>query len=294
MKRKIDFDEIFRSCVVGRYTRSMTADEIELNKFTRACHKLINLYFKYDIYFKYADKTIERGFSKEELLRLYNKRLSKKKTTARHYYDMLLRFSPANKCQLCYIGQSESLDHFLPKDLFPSLSISSRNLIPVCGVCNQTKSDYIALVAEKQLLHPRYGQFSHRFSLVANFDTATNTVVFDVNDQDYHSSSIEYKRIEFHVQKFGIKTAFEGKAMGMLRDFVRLAVATESNIEDIINQRIVLLKKRFDEYNASKFTIYQWQWLTCAALLKSPYFLQNAKEIFGPRRDIYLPDYDFD
>lgn len=294
MKKTITFDEIFRSCAVGRSKRDMTTDEIELNKFTRSCHTLINLYLSYNIPFRYTDQTVQKGFSKDELLRLYNKRLSKKNTTARYYYNLLLNYSPANKCQLCYIGQSESLDHFLPKDLFPSLSISPNNLIPVCGVCNQTKSDYVAIVAEEQLLHPRYGDFFSKFLLAAHFDRDTNRVVFNVNSRDYQPNSVEFKRIKFHVHKFGIITAFEVKAMGKLRDFVKLAIITESDVEDIIKQELALLGKRFTELSISKFTIYQWQWLTCTALLSSPYFLQNAKQIFGPRRDIYVPDYDFD
>lgn len=294
MKKKITFDEIFRSCVIGRFKRDMNPDEIALNAFTRACHKIVNIYLKYNISFLYTDQTVQKGFSKSELLRLYNKRLSKKKTTARYYYNLLLKYSPANKCQLCYIGESESLDHFLPKDLFPSLAISPNNLIPVCGVCNQKKSDYVALLAENQLLHPRYGDFFKNFLLVANFDENDHRIVFSVNSRCYEPNSVEFKRIDFHVQKFGVITTFEVKAMGKLRDYVKLSITTGGDLEDIIKQDLTLLEERFAELNISKFTIYQWQWLTCAALLNSRYFLQNAKDIFGPQRDIFVPDYDFD
>ncbi|MEX9601696.1 HNH endonuclease [Providencia rettgeri] len=294
MKKIINFDEIFRSCVVGCCKRELTDDEIKLNKFTRACHKLINISFEFNLSFKYTDETVQRGFSKSELLRLYNERLSKKNTTARSYYNLLLKNSPANKCQLCYIGQSESLDHFLPKDLFPSLSLSPNNLIPVCGICNQKKSNYVAEVADNQLLHPRYGQFFNKFFLTSFFDQHTDNIVFEVNSRDYHPSSIEFKRITSHVNKFGLKEQYQTKAMNRLRDFVRLAIKTDVDVGDIVRQELALLEERFYELNISKFTIYQWKWLTCTALLNSPYFLQNAKEIFGSRKDIYVPDYGFD
>ncbi|ENT6819921.1 HNH endonuclease [Enterobacter roggenkampii] len=294
MKRIITFDEIFRSCAVGRFKRDMTEDEIKLNAFSRASHKIINIYLKYNIYFRYADETVQKGFSKEELLRLYKKRLSKKKTTARYYYNLLLNNSPAKKCQLCYIGKAESLDHFLPKELFPSLSISPNNLIPVCGVCNQIKSSYIALTAEEQLLHPRYGEFYSDFLLMANFDTNTNRVIFNVSDRVFNKNSVELKRISYYVEKFGIITAFETKAMDMLRDFVKLAILNNIEVEDVINEKLALLNERYKELNVSKYTIYQWQWLTCCALLNSPYFLINAKLIFGAQRDIYMPDYGFE
>lgn len=294
MKKTITFDEIFRSCVVGQSKRELTADEIKLNKFTRACHKLINISFIYDISYIYIDETSQKGFSKNELLRLYNNRLSKKGTTARLYYHLLLDSSPDNKCQLCYIGQAESLDHFLPKDLFPSLSLSPNNLIPVCNICNQKKSDYVAEFAENQLLHPRYGRFFKKFFLKSFFDENTESIVFSINDEIYDRNSVEFKRIEFHVTKFKIIEEYQIKATIKLKEFVRLSIKTGGDIENIIKQELAMLEDRFSELNISKFTIDQWKWLTCTALLHSSYFLANAKKIFESQKCISVPDYDFE
>jgi hypothetical protein len=41
-----------------------------------------------------------------------------------------------DECPFCGIGEPTTLDHYLPKEQFPEFSVLSKNLIPVCGVCN--------------------------------------------------------------------------------------------------------------------------------------------------------------
>lgn len=41
-----------------------------------------------------------------------------------------------SECPYCGINEPKTLDHYLPKELFPEFSIHSLNLLPVCGVCN--------------------------------------------------------------------------------------------------------------------------------------------------------------
>lgn len=40
-------------------------------------------------------------------------------------------------CLLCALNEYDSLDHYLPRAIFPEFSISSRNLVPICTVCNR-------------------------------------------------------------------------------------------------------------------------------------------------------------
>jgi 5-methylcytosine-specific restriction endonuclease McrA len=44
-----------------------------------------------------------------------------------------------NECQNCTIGEIGSLDHYLPKDLFPDFAIHPKNLVPSCSKCNGYK-----------------------------------------------------------------------------------------------------------------------------------------------------------
>ncbi|PGS41705.1 hypothetical protein COC58_12380 [Bacillus cereus] len=44
-------------------------------------------------------------------------------------------------CPYCGIGEPVTLDHYLPKGLFPEFSILSINLVPCCDPCNRTKGE---------------------------------------------------------------------------------------------------------------------------------------------------------
>jgi len=46
-------------------------------------------------------------------------------------------------CFLCSISEVSSLDHYLPKELFPHFSILPQNLIPSCSKCNSLKGTKI-------------------------------------------------------------------------------------------------------------------------------------------------------
>lgn len=48
------------------------------------------------------------------------------------------------ECPYCRIGETDTLDHFLPKEDYAEFSIFSSNLIPVCGRCNTIKSKKLA------------------------------------------------------------------------------------------------------------------------------------------------------
>jgi hypothetical protein len=46
-------------------------------------------------------------------------------------------------CPFCGMGETSTLDHYLPKETYPQFSIFSRNLVPACASCNTLKRDRI-------------------------------------------------------------------------------------------------------------------------------------------------------
>ena len=77
---------------------------------------------------------------KDKMVKLYKEKFSNKKySTLRDYYDEIKLLSPNNICPYCLKRTVKTLDHFLPKTVYPSLSISDANLIPSCRDCNLDK-----------------------------------------------------------------------------------------------------------------------------------------------------------
>ncbi len=57
-------------------------------------------------------------------------------------------------CAYCSLDSSQQIDHFLPKQEYPELTVVCYNLVPVCSVCNGHKSSYLV----KYNYHPFYNK----------------------------------------------------------------------------------------------------------------------------------------
>jgi hypothetical protein len=71
--------------------------------------------------------------------------------------NLLKRISVA-RCPFCGISESSTLDHYLPKEQYPELSIFPKNLVPSCAVCNTRKRGRILDEGTnvRMFLHPCY------------------------------------------------------------------------------------------------------------------------------------------
>jgi len=85
---------------------------------------------------------------------LYNNRRVNKKGTGRANYAELRMI--ADICPYCLERTTETLDHYLPKALFPLLSVTPINLIPSCDTCNRKKLDDLVLKKEDLFVHPYF------------------------------------------------------------------------------------------------------------------------------------------
>lgn len=59
-----------------------------------------------------------------------------------------------NRCLFCSVGGVAQLDHFLPKESYPSLSLFGLNLIGACEPCNHTKLSLANANPLEQFVHP--------------------------------------------------------------------------------------------------------------------------------------------
>lgn len=61
-------------------------------------------------------------------------------------------------------GTPGTLDHYLPKEVFPELSICFQNLTPMCDQCQGKKgTDYISSTGRKRFFHPYYDEINDCF-----------------------------------------------------------------------------------------------------------------------------------
>lgn len=58
--------------------------------------------------------------------------------------DKIYKLQPEEfraSCQYCGLGEPETSDHYIPKELYPEYSVLPLNLIPCCPICNTNKSN---------------------------------------------------------------------------------------------------------------------------------------------------------
>jgi len=92
---------------------------------------------------------------KGEFVELYNQCMVGKSKPGRLYYDKIMMSAPRKICPYCGFGHASTLDHFLSKSYYSSLSVLPANLIPACKDCNTGKGTN-KLAADNQVPHPYF------------------------------------------------------------------------------------------------------------------------------------------
>ncbi|MFI5690066.1 HNH endonuclease [Streptomyces sp. NPDC051636] len=82
-------------------------------------------------------------------------------TDGRAIYDQIMAAPADERCPLCGHGVVRTLDHFLPKRMFPALCVDPLNLVPACADCNHAKGEGMPSGAEATLLHPYLDRIDH-------------------------------------------------------------------------------------------------------------------------------------
>jgi hypothetical protein len=94
-------------------------------------------------------------------------------------------------CPYCTIIPPQTLDHYLPKDSYPELSVLSINLIPACYTCNKPR-DFLAATGERALIHPYFDRIPRDRLLFA-----TVKVVDDTPEAEFHVDTTQCRDPEF-------------------------------------------------------------------------------------------------
>jgi len=102
------------------------------------------------------NQIIAGTLSKKDMTDLYSIAMVQSSGPARVVYDSIM-VGANGRCPFCGgIGQTATLDHFLPKANFPLYSVLPSNLVPCCRDCNTGKSSSFSAVVGEQPLHPYF------------------------------------------------------------------------------------------------------------------------------------------
>ena len=147
--------------------------------------------------------------AKSKMLNVYQRTVDGSLVTLREELKANCR-----KCPSCNISTASDLDHFLPKDEFPSLALFSRNLIPCCTECNRNKERGPLAC----FIHPYYDDLSLPI-LRANVTLEFGAVVVTFSIQSAQLPSPFRERIENHYNKLDLKERYNLEAQERLSQY---------------------------------------------------------------------------
>ena len=92
----------------------------------------------------------------DEMVSVYDQRMAGRNGPGRHVYDAIKLLPKQGICPFCDHRPVSTLDHLLPKRLFPLLTVAPDNLVGACADCNKAKLTFAPAAAEDVLLHPYF------------------------------------------------------------------------------------------------------------------------------------------
>ncbi|WP_130329458.1 HNH endonuclease [Micromonospora kangleipakensis] len=128
----------------------------------------------------------------------------------------LLAAAPNKKCPMCGHRDVATLDHYLPKAVYPEFSALSRNLVPVCPYCNHEKADKLGDELGRRFIHAYYDLLPDIELLVA--DVVIDSSVFVKYRIDRPNGLVDpvVDNLEYHFTALKLNECFESEAFDEL------------------------------------------------------------------------------
>lgn len=216
-----------------------------------------------------------KGVSEKEFEYIYNEKLLAKGAVGRDVYMRIKNLCMVydNRCPSCAKREVSTLDHFLPKSIFPHLSVSPLNLVPCCYECNKTKGTYIPTCGEEELIHPYFDNIDEHCWLTAEITGTIYPVVEFKIVQPEPWSTLLYTRVKNHFDTYDLESLYVSNAMNSLNSHKKgfKILRSQNNGIDVLKEHIDLLYVSFREHNLNS-----WETALFRALLHNEEFFNSS------------------
>jgi hypothetical protein len=117
--------------------------------------------------------------------------------------------SVSNDCQNCTIGEINSFDHYLPKELFPEFAINPKNLIPSCTKCNSFKGVNWKDKSRRLFLNPYLDKLPEKEFLFVDIKVDRNNLDIDFKIDNRNKLAADlFDIIESHYSRLYLCSRF--------------------------------------------------------------------------------------
>lgn len=222
--------------------------------------------------------------TKEEMEDLYNSSFSQSKVVRRKYYDKIKLNAEHDICPYCAQRNVSTLDHYLPKSLYPKLVVNPLNLIPCCMECNHIKKEHYPSNNEEQIINPYFDEIIMDIWLVAKVKQVRNkppVIIFSAKPS-VNLPPLLIERIKWHFKKFKLSGLYTSQAARQLAGVAEsLKREWEQGGEDGVR---LAIQEHYLTW--SKINKNSWQSAMFLALSSSNWFLSEGFKLCGELREV--------
>ncbi|MFD0732281.1 HNH endonuclease [Planotetraspora mira] len=212
--------------------------------------------------------------SKDEMIEVYERRMAKKEAAGRAIYDDLISAPAHGRCPLCGQRIVSTLDHHLPKTLYPALAVDPLNLVPACADCNKLKMNKAPSASAEETLHPYFDNVENDPWLHAEvIEIAPAAVRFYVSPPPQWNDTL-LRRVRLHFKTFNLAALYASQAAQELNNIKYiLSQILSKNGPDQVREHLCdqAISRRVANINS-------WQTATYAALSSSTWFCEGGFE----------------
>lgn len=166
------------------------------------------------------DATHVMELTSDEMISMYTQRFVPRECYSRKYYDQIMASTRNGKCPYCGIRIVSTLDHYLPKNVYPELAILYLNLVPACKDCNTDKKGRALTTMADAFLHPYFESINTDDWLKVDFvESNPLNIVYSINETSTLSPSL-LMRIENQFRKLNL---FELYRVYSINDFIEMS-----------------------------------------------------------------------
>ncbi|MFM2593535.1 hypothetical protein AAFX19_11580 [Vibrio harveyi] len=166
-------------------------------------------------------------------------------------------------------GAPGTLDHYLPKTVFPELAVCIANLTPMCSTCQGEKSaDYLTAEDSKAFLHPYYDEIFVTLFHVDIWPPYDKPIAFNVAIKTSVTGELR-RLIESHIDGIDFKNRFEKYCISKHLHLLKLVAEEREDEEPMRAEQLI---RRFLRQEKKK-ALNAWGSIYYQSVLDTPALL---------------------
>lgn len=270
---ELEVGEVFSTCISRIRSNDLKVRLNSIKSVITTESLLFEQLAKSKNFYQFVRKDVIGGIvTTDEMEKVYNDRMAKKKSPGREIYDEIKSLAPYGKCPLCAHRSVSTLDHYLPKAHYPVLAVTPLNLVPSCSDCNKSKLTDYPTIADEQTLHPYFDDIGGDHWLVAEVQSSIPAaVVFSLVAPPNWSDTLK-KRVNQHFNAFGLATLYSAQAADELLN-IRYQLGS---IYDVGGAQAVKDELESRANSCRQHSINSWRTATFDAFSKSDWFCKGG------------------